>query len=284
MTNLITCITQNRTYGEHEKLAILGLYCINIAYASVANIIALVAIWKLYRRELGRTPKLLISLFVTNLLLVLAIVLLYCTRSFVATENSELFSIQMEIIIFLSMWSCVTLTIISIDRYLLVIRGTIYVKWKKYFHVCFSLAFAFCLVYVIAFHLVVFIYDCDSILVILTLLVAILMTNVISSILTNFLMMRYVQRCLLSDTASRARLRDTVARTLLWMTVAASFTQLAVISLIVTYICGIEYGTFTTKNNEIIITTMPILILFQSGTIPFIYFFRNVRMRHIIFS
>ena len=88
--------------------------------------------YKYVQKRTNQNSKILVSLFVTQVLTLLSICTLYAyqIRDF-AMENCNLYRIHFFVIAFFMTWSSVTLTFI--DQYLLILRGSKHIKLKQHF-------------------------------------------------------------------------------------------------------------------------------------------------------
>ena len=116
---------------DHIKFTVITFGVIVTVYTVVANILALFGICILYQRELTRTPKLLLSQFVMNLIIAFVAISVSLYLFIDGFRQYWFFSVHLSIIVCLTLGSSFNLLFITIDRYLIVVRGQRYLNWKK---------------------------------------------------------------------------------------------------------------------------------------------------------
>ena len=124
--SIADCYVHSTKYDIFHNIILIVVGLASTIYALTANIVATVGIWLLYKQKMKRTPKLLLSLFATNCLTAFAVALLYLYRFIEGFLQSWYFSVHLSIVVFLILWSSTTVFLVTLDRFLLVIRGSCY--------------------------------------------------------------------------------------------------------------------------------------------------------------
>ena len=268
------CTSTNTTLDGN--LGLLGGYCIAISYSIIFNILAIIAVIKIYKNELTRTPKLLISLFVTQVLTSLSVCTLYAyqIKDF-AKENCNLYRIHIFIIAFSMTWSSVTLTFTSIDRYLLVLRGSIYIKWKRSFPALILSTFIIYCLLVFGINLILLTLRVKSSeLITVSLTIFLLLLSGITALFINVYTVIYIRTRLISDTCSRVKYKKRVVSTILSITFSSIFLECVVIALLMAFGHGL---IFSTGDSNGVSKFILLAVLIRDGTIPFIYIARSLK-------
>lgn len=282
MFNAITeCLLRRNGYDDVTDITLTVIGITNTVYVVAVNIVAFVAICLLYGRHLKRTPKLLLSLFATNLLIALAVTSLLVYHLVVEFRQSWFFSAHMSSIVFLILWSSTNVFFVTIDRYLLVVRGRRYLFWKKNFNVFFIVAIISIAGFSVYFYFGLKLMGCTTNAINLTIFSLILLTNLVASSISNAAMMKYLRKNV-SGIGSRSNVRNDIAKTVYAMTVTAGFCQSAMVVLMVFYIVTCVVDTPVTEYGNVVLVSFSILVLFKCGTFPLIYVLRNSRITGVL--
>ena len=278
MFDSIRCYVNSSRCDIFNNFILIAAGLVITIYALVANIVASVGIWRLYRRHMKRTPKLLLSLFATNLLTASAVASLYLYHFIEEFLQSWFFSVHLSIIAFSISWSSTIVLMVTLDRFLLVVRGNCYLYWKKNFCILtivsglvdasWSMYFYFGLKYL----------GCVTNLINLAVFGAILLINLILSLFTNIAMMRYVRKNVSLIGSTRVNMRNEVANTVFAMTMSSTCCQIVLISLLVVFVSSFAIEMAVAKYGGILIVLFIIFVLFNCGTIPLTYIVGNSRM------
>ena len=130
---------------------VLGAQSLSLSYSFVANLISLCCVCRINNKDFQRTSKLLVCLFITHILAVAAITSTFI-HSNIDDNTCAIFRIHAQIIAFLCICSSTLLTVISIDKCLLVVRGHFYLKWKRHFAFIITFVLRFSIIYTTMLH------------------------------------------------------------------------------------------------------------------------------------
>ena len=246
-------------------------------YALVINFIALIGIWLVYKHTMKRTPKLLLSLFATNLLVVLAVASLSVYHFIDGFLQSWLFSAHILLIVFLVLWSSTNVCLVTVDRYLIVIHGTRYRLWKKYFHALVIAEFVTIACYSMFIYFSLKFMGCTVNFVNLSGVVVFITSNLVASFIANILLTRYIR--MNTSLAGRTRnMERGVATTVTNMTISDGICQVLLIATTILYICSLTISSRLSKYVNVLLFLLPILSLLRCGTVPMTYILRNKRI------
>ena len=280
MLNLTsTCFLYHVTFDQVTKFTLFGFGLANTSYAVVLNIIAFLGTWKIHKRHMTRTAKLLLSLFAINLLVAFAVILLSVYQFMDDFLQSWYFSAHLSTLVFLILWSSTNILLVTVDRYLLVIRGKCYLFWKRNFLVVVVLTTCIILGFSISFYFGLKTCTYQLTVVNLAVFSAILLVNLIVCFVTNIAMMKYVRRNMSCIGSSRPKMKNKVAKTVCAMAISAGLCQVLLVLLLTFFTVSFATESSATKYGNVVVTCFIIIVLFKCGTFPLIYIIRNTRIR-----
>ena len=279
--SLTRCFTHT---SEHDNVfsSILTVVSISVTvYAFFVNIIAFIGIWLVYKKTLKRTPKLLLLLFATNLLFVFAVALLSVYHFIEEFLQSWFFPAHLALVLFLVLWSSTNLCLVAIDRYLIVIHGTRYQFWKKYFHALFFAEFVANIGYSVFIYFGFKFMGCKANYINLLGIVAFIAFHLVMSFVANILLARYI-RLNMSILGRTNNMQKNVAKTVASMTIVDGTCQALLIIAMLLFICSVTMSTSLRKHGNLVLFSLTILSLFKCGSVPLTYILRNTRVRNML--
>ena len=243
-----------------------------------ANTLASFGVWSLYRRPMGRTPKLLLSLFVTNCLTVFAVVSLCLYRFTEEFQQLFYYSIHISIIAFLTLWSSEMVFLVTLDRYLIIVRGRWYLLFKKSFpFLLFGCAFIISTFSAYMFYAMTYMGSTANIIHLLV-YGGILAINLTLCLLFNVKMLIYVRRKLTLVGSIGVGLRNSVAKTVFSMTLSSTFCQTFQITVLEFFVTSILTKSNISNCGYMLGILFIYCVMTHAGITPLIYFLRNKRM------
>ena len=254
-----------------------------LAVLSVSiNVFASIGVWQLYQRHMTRTPKLLLLLFVTNCITVFAVELLYLYHFIDGFLQSWYFIIHLSLIVYLISWSSTVVFLVTLDRFLLVLRGKWYLIWKKNFGTLIFVATAFNIALSIyAFYGLAYM-KCKENVIHLSVYGALLTLDLFLSLLINIKMIRNIRRKASVVGTVGINLRSRVAKTVVSMTLCSACFQALLVSVIaVVSSCFLTKIRFASQGGAMLFSAIT-MIVSHAGALPLIYIRRNNRMPCIL--
>ena len=169
--------------------------------------------------------------------------------------------------------------LVTVDRYLLVVRGKYYLVWKRNFIICVVITTCINTGFTISFYFGLKTCVYAVTVVNLSVVLAILMMNLVVSFVTNVAMMKYVRKNMSCIGSSRPKIKNKVAKTVFVMTISDGICQLLVVLLVTFFTVSFATESPATKYGNVVVTCFLVIVLFKCGTFPLIYILRNSRIR-----
>ena len=219
------CILFQITVAKVTQYSVFGLVIGKTLYAFMFNFIALFVTWKVNRRQFSRTVKLLLASFATNIFVAFSVASLSFYLFHDKFIRTWYFSGHVSLVTFFLVCSSTNMFLVTVDRYLLVVRGSWYLRWKKNFH-CISCTLTFITSgFVIPLYFVLRECSYSFAVVNLSVLAVYLYGTLFGSLLTNIVMMRFIRKQMSQIGSSRPNLKKKVSKTVCIMTVSVGFFQ-----------------------------------------------------------
>ena len=279
--NMFNSIKQCYFHNEEHYFVVGGiLTVVSIAsalYTFVINVFALIGIWLAYKQKLTRTPKLLLSLFATNLMVVFALVSLSMCHFIDDFHRSWLFSAHISVIVFLVLWSSTNLCLVTLDRYLLLVHGSRHQLLKESFMTCVFAQFVAVAGYSIIIYLGFKFMGCTVNLINLSGIVAFFSFNLCMSLVINIRLVRYIRMNTLIIERSNTMQRG-LSKTLTAMTICDDVFLVLLIIVLVIFICSVTLSSGLSKFGPVILVSLSFLSLFKCGTVSLTYIFSNKKV------
>ena len=277
-----TCFNRTVPHDESTELIFTGMNAIIAIFGLLSNSFACIGIWLVYKKTLKRTPKLLLSLFVTNIIAVLAITSLSIYKFFKEIREFLLISAHVSLAVFLVLLSSTTLCLVTVDRYLIVRHGIRYRLWKKHFRnlatvtVITVAAFSSCLFFSLISK------KCSLISMMIASIAVAIFFNLAISIAANILLFNFILSNI--TVIGRSNTKEiTVAKTIKKMATFDVSCQTLVILAVSLYVGSIIAWTEIRKYEHVILLFIGTISLLKCGTVPLGYIFSNRRMIHQLF-
>lgn len=269
---------------ENESLAVSVLVIAGIVvavYSIIANICALIGIWKVHKDTLTRTPKLLLMLFSTNILSVLAVASFPVYSLIGDCHQRWFFSVHTLVIAFFILWSPTNVCLVTIDRYLIVKHGSQYRFWKNHFQALVVIE----LLTVASFSVFIYIalksLGCTVNVINLTCTSVFTAVNMVISYRMNVLLSRYLHvNVSLADRVHNLG-RD-IAKLVANITVIDGIAHLALICTVTLYIIIITISSPLTQYSNAVLFALPMLCNFTRSTSPLYYVLKNRRIYRVL--
>ena len=272
-------LCQNATVLHDKNVALIftGVNTCIAVFATISNIVALVGIWRGYTGNFKRTPKLLLSLFATNLMTVFALTS-FSMYLFIETfPRYCLFSAHVSAIVFLVLWSSTELFLVTLDRYLVIVNGVCYKLWKKHF--LFLLVFEVIVMsgYSVFVYFSLCMLGCTFKLINIACIASLIAINLFVSFVVNLLLAKFVKKKL--SLAGRTRnMEKSVVKTVKNITLSEGICQAVVIVMMILYIFSLRVSSFFEKLNYIFLLFIQMFSLMKCGIVPLTYIFSNKRI------
>ena len=271
------CLNATVSNDRNVALIFTGVNICIAVLASVSNSVALVAIWKGYTRNFKRTPKLLLSLFATNLVTVFVLVS-FSMYLFIETfPRYCLFSAHLSAVAFLVLWSSTELFLVTLDRYFVIVNGVHYKLWKKHFP--FLLVFEVMAMsgYSLFVYFSLCMLGCNFKLINLVCISSLITINMFVSFVVNFLLAKFVKMNL--SLAGRTRnMEKSVVKTVNDITISEGICQAFVIVMMMLYIFSLTVLPSFENLNYIFLLFIQMFSLMKCGIVPLTYIFSNKRI------
>lgn len=273
------CILFQITVTKVAQFSVFGFVIGKTLYAFMFNSIALFATWNVNRRQFSRTVKLLLVSFAINIFVAFSVASLSIYLFYDDFIQTWYFSAHLSLVTFFLVCSSTNMFLVTVDRYLLVVRGSWYLRWKRNFQ-CISCMLTF-ITSGFAIPLYFVLRECrySFAVVYLSVLAAYLYGSLFGSLLTNIVMMRFIRKQMSAIGSSRPNLKKKVSKTVCFMTVSVGFFQFLLASLVTLLTISYTVETFLLKFRSGLIISSIIVSLFKCCTFPFIYIVRNSQIR-----
>lgn len=268
---------------EQTKLTITALAIFDSAYAVVINLLSLTGICLVYKRDMTRTTKLLCLQFVINLMIAF-VAMCVSLYPFIDVLHQYWFTFVLpSIIACLTLGSSINLLTITIDRYLLIVRGRFYLKWKKNFVFIYVLCIGVCISFSLLFYSSLKMLGCGLHMIVLCIFLFLMTTMTVTTIIFNTAMMRYVTNKISTIDESQRNRKRKMVRTVFFMLLSAGFCQSVLVFLITAFITFVWTNMSYSVGSEIVLIVFYLLLVFMCGTIPLTYVLRNRRIVRALF-
>lgn len=244
----------------------------------VSNIIGSIGICRLYKTHMTRTPKLLLSLFVTNFIAVLVAECVYSYHFIKGFLASWYFFVHLSVLVFLTLWSSITVLLVTFDRFLIVVRGKWYLFWKRRASTIISMIFVCAILFTIYIYFGFKRMTCLATKINLLSFAFALASNTCATVVTNIKMIRFVRINVSLVGNVGVNLRNDVATMVYAMTLSSTFFQTCLFTLLGFFVSSYTSQIIDAGYGGVFVVSSTMLIALHAGTLPLVYVFKNRRL------
>jgi len=276
MTNVTQCFLDingsNNIFSTTSETTLLIL--INI-YLISTNVYAVFGICRTNRKKLCRTSKLMLHMCVIHLLISVSSISL-ATYYYINQYRSEwLVTLHISIIVWLSLEAVCNVFILTVDRYMLVVRGKCYLFWKK--KCIFSIITLKSLnaLQGICTFITLNLESCVPVISFMFCVVFFILIVFVLTLVSNIALIKYVRRKMSSFATVRVNAKRQLSITMTIITISVSFCEITSISFLLWFITDSFILKKQPEYGLDLIKIVLFVILFHCANFSFIYIIRN---------
>ena len=272
------CFSKSVLIDVFSKTSLIAVTIFLSICSLLSNVIGSIGICRLYKRHMTRTPKLLLSLFVTNFFTVVVAECVYLYHFIEEFLTSWYFFVHLSVLVFLILWSSITVLLVTIDRFLIVARGKWYLFWKRHASAIISLMFLGAVAFATYMYFGFNRMACLANKINLVVFASTLASSAFASVVINIRMIRFVRLNVSIVGNIGVNLRNDVATMVYAMTLSSTFFQTCIFTLLGIFASSYAGKIVDAGYGDVFVVSSTMLIALHTGILPLVYILKNRRL------